>query len=251
MPVTSRLRRRRHRVVESVVSAPETISPGPGDDESVQVVDEDAPLGVEVERALFVARTEEMRRDFESRVVKLERDKEQLESDKVALQRKLTLLKEQTQPKCSRKQSGNHSAHGERPWQLAPPGTTHQATKRDAQAIHLVRMRRERDAAIKAKNDCEKKLADSRAVRDELLRKVSSAMSKVDSVRVELSRDNRALLKNTSHLKVQLERANILRTRQEAAVMRLQVENEVLKRQLREMAASADGVPRRAAVPTT
>lgn len=188
----SRLRRRRHR-------------PPSANDEEESVHTSD------VQRALNVVRTDEMRRHFEQRTLRLEREKATLQASKSDLQRQL-----------SESRAAHTSATDElKTWRVAARSGADSA-----------RMRRERNDAVRARRAIEVKLADARGVRNELLRKVAIAMARVDAVRKELGRDNRTLAKNMAHLKAQLERSLVLRARQDAAIDRLTAENDVLKRKL-------------------
>lgn len=184
------------------------------------------PHNAQVEHALNVARTDEMRRAFSQRTARLEKDKAALDRERQFLLRKMSTLQSQHEKTVDDLKATQQS-------RIAAMRTKLADVKR--LAGECTRLRKQRDEAERARAELVQKLKGVQTARDELVSKLAHTLSKVEHVKRALGKENRDLTRSEQQVRIELQRATVIRTRQDAVVSRLQEENEVLKRKLREI----------------
>lgn len=187
---------------------------------------EDSPHQAAVDRALSIARTDELRRTFSDRTGRLEREKATLVREKAALQRALQTALEQNKAT----ESALRSEKTTRAAALRARTLDQRRGTGDA-----ARARKERDDALRERDAAEVMLEEARKGRDELRGKVGEALQRVEAIKRELGRDCRVLARSEAQLKTALERSSIMQGQKDSVIARLQAETDVLSRKMREL----------------
>lgn len=196
---------------------------GDEDEDDVDSSMDAEELGRSVETALSERRLEQMKRTFTERLEQTESDKHSLDEERLRLARELSA----TKLRMEREMEDLKAAHQSR---IANMRTKMADVKRlEAESARLAKLR---DGSDAAKKKLLGRVAAAERARDGLMSQLSEAVARSEGVRRALGRENRELSKNERLLRSDLQRSETGRSKLEAVVNKLRLENESMKARL-------------------
>lgn len=186
---------------------------------------EDDPTESSVMNGLSAARLDEMRRTFVNRLRQAEVDKASLDSKTVELSRRVVALQKKHDKEIEDLKASHHS-------KLAAMRTKINDVKRlQAQSTRLTKLRDGSDAARKKMQG---KLKVTERQRHEMASKVDDAQAQAESMKRALVKERKEMAKAERSLRAELRRAEMGKSRYEAVIGRLRMENAAMKNKMRD-----------------
>lgn len=186
--------------------------------------DED-DMDANVRNAISASRMDEMRRTFLQRLRQAESDKSALDSKRIQLVRRMSALQRKHEKEIEELKASHQS-------RLAGMRTKIADVKRlEAESTRLTKLRDGSDAARK-KLAAKMKVAQKQ--RDDLVSKLGDSLTKAELMKKTYSKEKRELSKSERLLRAELRRCEVGKSRQEAVINRLRMENEAMKNKLRD-----------------
>ncbi|CDF37548.1 Kinesin-like protein [Chondrus crispus] len=186
---------------------------------------EDDPNESSVMNGLSAARLDEMRRTFVNRLRQAEDDKASLDSKAAQLSRQVVTLQKKHEKEIEDLKASHHS-------RLAAVRTKINDVKRlQAQSTRLTKLRDGSDAARKKMQG---KLKVTERQRHEMASKVDDAQAQAESMKRTLVKERKEMAKAERSLRAELRRAEMGKSRYEAVIGRLRMENAAMKNKMRD-----------------
>lgn len=186
--------------------------------------EEGASDGPCVEYALAKSRLEGMRRTFLERLRDAETDKCVLENKRIQAMKEVSVIQKRHERELEEVKTSYNS-------RLADIRTKLVDVKRlEAESTRLTK---QRDGSDASRKKLAAKLKYIEKERDEATSKLAETLNKSELTKRKLGKENRSLAKAERSLRMELRRCETGKSRQEALVNRLRMENEAMKLKLR------------------
>lgn len=188
--------------------------------------DDDDDMDPRVMNAISASRLDEMRRTFLQRLRQAEADKSSLDSKRIQLLRRVSALQRKQEKEIEDLKASHQS-------RLASMRTKIADVKRlEAEGTRLIKLRDGSDAARKKLQGM---IKATEKQRDDMVSKLGDALTKGESMKRTFNKEKQDMAKSERLLRADLRRSEAGKSRQEAIISRLRMENEAMKNKLRDV----------------
>eukprot|EP00178_Gracilaria_changii_P012777 TRINITY_DN3607_c0_g1_i1.p1 TRINITY_DN3607_c0_g1~~TRINITY_DN3607_c0_g1_i1.p1 ORF type:complete len:740 (-),score=145.83 TRINITY_DN3607_c0_g1_i1:3969-6188(-) len=183
-------------------------------------------LETKVVNVLSAHRMDEMKRTFAERLQQAEEDKTAIDGARLKLVKRLSSIQKKHDREIEELKSAHQTQVMEMKSRLAD------VKRLEAESIRMCKMRDGSDAARKK---LMAKVESAEKSRDEAIARLVDVVSRSETLKRNLSKENKELSKSERMLKVEINRQKIAAARQQTLVNRLRLENESMRIRLRDI----------------